>query len=145
MTEISEFVDKVHKILSSFGYKYTFTRTTSSDDYIWTLDFDTNKGTNPSQFSVCVFNGILKYEHKDKDKVGFYYSSVLYHFSPSGTHSLTTKPFGKKIDISKLKKFKFDNLYKWAECQSATYNNYTQVHKMKNIEERIKELSKDFK
>ncbi len=34
---------------------------------------------------------------------------------------------------------------KWAECQSSTYNNYTQVLKMKNIEQRIKELNKDFK
>lgn len=139
MTEISEFVDKVHKILSNFGYKYTFTRTTASDDYIWILDFDSSKGTNPSQLSICDFNGLLK------DKVYLYYSSVLYHFSPSGTHSLTTKPFEKKIDIKKLKKFKFDNLYKWAECQSSTYNNYTKVLKMKNIEERIKELNKDFK
>ena len=140
MTEICEFVDKVHKILSNFGYKYTFGSGTASDDYIWTLDFDSSKGTNPSQLSICDFKG-----EKDKDKVGFYYTSVLYHFSPSGTHSLTTKPFEKKIDIKKLKKFKFENLYKWAECQSSTYNNYTQVLKMKNIEERIKELNKDFK
>lgn len=139
MNEISEFVDKVHKILSNFGYKYTFTRTTASDDYIWTLDFDTNKYMNPSQLSICDFNGLLK------DKVVLYYSSVLYHFSPSGTHSLTTKPFEKKIAINKLKKFKFENLYKWAECQSSIYNNYTKVLKMKNIEERIKELNKDFK
>lgn len=137
MTEICKFVDSIHKILNTeFGYTYSFVRDKHGDNYSWFFDFDSGKYVCPSCLTITDKNG---------DSYDLSYTSVMYHFSPSGTHSLTSKHYNTKIKVKNLSKFKYDNLYKWAESQKSTYNNYTQVLKMKNIEQRIKEINKDFK
>lgn len=137
MTEISKFVDSIHKILNiEFGYTYYFVKDKQGDNYSWYFDFDTDKYVCPSCLTITV---------KNDECYDLSYTSVLYHFSPSGTHSLTSKHYNTKLKVKNLNKFKYENLYKWAESQKSTFNNYTQVLKMKNIEQRIKELNKDFK
>ena len=138
MTEICQFVDSIHKILNiEFGYTYSFVSDKHGYNYYsWYFDFDSVKSVCPSCLTITDKNG---------DCYDLSYTSVLYHFSPSGTHSLTSKHYNTKIKVKKLSKFKYENLYKWAESQKSIFNNYTQILKMKNIEQRIKELNKDFK
>lgn len=151
--EIKEFVEKVNKILSyEFGYTYKFVPANPRynnhcDEYIWTFDFDpnNNKGVCPSALYIQDFIGTSSVPGQSKGDIGLCYTSVLYHITPTGNHSLTTKSFDTKSNLKKLDKFNFEHLYIWAEGQKATFNNYTQILKMKNIEERIKELNKDFK
>lgn len=151
--ELKEFIEKVDQILRyKFGYTYSFVPANPSynnhcDEYIWTFDFDpdNNKGVCPSAMYIQDYIGTSNVPGHSKGNIGLCYTSVLYHITPTGNHSLTTKSFDTNTNLKKLEKFKFENLYKWAECQKSTYNNYTQILKMKNIEERIKELNKDFK
>lgn len=151
--ELKEFIEKVDQILRyKFGYTYRFVPANPKynnhcDEYVWTFDFDpyNNKGVCPSAMYIHDYIGTSNVPGHSKGNIGLGYTSVLYHITPTGNHSLTTKSFDTKSNLKKLEKFKFENLYKWAECQKSTYNNYTQILKMKNIEERIKELNKDFK
>lgn len=151
--ELKDFIEKVDQILRyKFGYTYSFEPANSSpcnhsNTYSWTFDFDpdNNKGVCPSALHIAVYTGTSPVPGQVKGKIGLFYTSVLYHITPTGNHSLTTKSFNTNSNLKKIEKFKFENLYKWAECQKSTYNNYTQILKMKNIEERIKEINKDFK
>lgn len=150
--ELKEFIEKVDQILRfNFGYTYSFEPANPSynynsngDSYNWTFDFDpnNNKGVCPSALSIVVYTGTR--DVPEKGKIGLFYTSVLYHITPTGNHSLTTKSFDTTSNLKKIEKFKFDNLYKWAECQKSIYNNYTQILKMKDIDKRLKELNKDF-
>ena len=148
--ELKEFLDKINLILcNKFGYEFSTQKSWNGvfEDYIWRFDFDKNKCTCPSDLTVRVFKEQIdttSYYHHDAGKIGLLYTSVLYHVSPSGNHSLTSKSFETTITPNKLDKFKFDNLYKWAECQKSIYNNYSQILKMKDIDKRLKELNKDF-
>ena len=144
---IYEFVDKVHKILSmTFGYTYKSSCNIDCDEYSWAFDFDPDntKGVCPSSLIIKIFNSKSRVQKYKEGTIGLCYTSVLYHITPTGNHSLTTKSFDTYTTLKKLEKFKYENLYKWAECQKGTYNNYTQIMKMKDIEKRIKELNKDF-
>lgn len=152
--ELKEFIEKVDQILRfNFGYTYKFEPANPSynynsngDSYNWTFDFDpnNNKGVCPSALSIVVYTGTSRVPNQEKGKIGLFYTSVLYHITPTGNHSLTTKSFDTTSNLKKIEKFKFDNLYKWAECQKSIYNNYTQILKMKDIDKRLKELNKDF-
>lgn len=151
--ELKEFVEKVDQILRyKFGYTYEYKQARPAynehcDSYIWTFDFDPNdnKGVCPSALHIQDYTGTSRVPGQEKGKIGLFYTSVLYHITPTGNHSLTTKSFDTYSNLKKLEKFKYDNLYKWAECQKSTYNNYTQILKMKDIDKRLKELNKDFK
>lgn len=150
--ELKEFIEKVDQILRfNFGYTYSFepanpsyNYSSNGDSYNWTFDFDpdNNKGVCPSALSIVVYTRTSC--GQEKGKIGLFYTSVLYHITPTGNHSLTTKSFDTTSNMKKIEKFKFDNLYKWAECQKSIYNNYTQILKMKDIDKRLKELNKDF-
>lgn len=149
--EIKEFVDKINLILcNKFGYVFSKQKNLDGSyvDYAWTFDFDKNKCTCPSDLTVRVFAeeiNLNSFYHSKAGKIDLHYISVIYHISPTGNNSLTSKPFEKTITPDKLDKFNFEHLYVWAEGQKATFNNYTQILKMKDIDKRIKELNKDFK
>lgn len=149
--EIKEFIDKINLILcNKFGYEFSKQKSWDSSfvDYTWKFVFDENKCTCPSNLTVRVFAKKIKlnsFNYRKAGKIDLLYISVIHHISPTGNNSLTSKPFEKTITPDKLDKFKFENLYVWAEGQKATFNNYTQILKMKDIDKRIKELNKDFK
>ena len=133
-----EFELKVGSILSNYGFVYEegmiwWAKTTR---HLWVSD------TKIPGKPEAVFEYSYDSEHRN---IYITYNSILYHFSPSGQHSITGKDYRQNFKEDGLKKFKWDVFEKWAKGQQETVSMAQKLAKENEIEKKIKAASKDFK
>lgn len=133
-----EFEQKVGMVLSNYGFTYSeamiYWRKTVR--HIWT-----NSSMMPGKPDA-----VFEYTY-DEDRRNIYisYYSIMYHYSPSGQHSITGKNYDQRYKETDIKKFKWETLEKWAKCQQETVSMARKLYKEYEIEKKMKAAAKDFK
>lgn len=134
-----EFIEKITGIIEKYGFEYSVEHkywSKQSDVYTWTC-YSGMPGKPDSKF-------FYSFDEKKKT-IYITYISVLYHFSPSGKHSLTSKDYWLDYNQETNKKFKWDVFEKWCCCQQETMNMSRKLQKEIVVERKIKEANKDFR
>lgn len=133
-----EFTEKITSIVVKYGFEYSVEQKYWSRQtvvYTWTC-FSGMPGKPDSKF-------IYSFDEKKKN-IYITYNSVLYHFSPTGNHSLTTKDYWIEYNQETNKKFKWDVFEKWCSSQQETMYMARKLQKEIIVERKLKEVKKDF-
>ena len=134
-----EFIEKITGIIEKYGFEYSVEQkywSKQTDIYTWTCHSDM-PGKPDAQF-------LYSFDEKKKT-IYITYNSVLYHFSPSGKHSLTSKDYFVSYNQETNKKFKCDVFEKWCSSQQETMYMARKLQKEIVVERKIKEANKDFR
>lgn len=134
-----EFIEKITGIIEKYGFEYSVEQkywSKQTDIYTWTCHSDM-PGKPDAQF-------LYSFDEKKKT-IYITYNSVLYHFSPSGKHSLTSKDYFISYNQETNKKFKWDVFEKWCSSQQETMYMARKLQKEIVVERKIKEANKDFR
>ena len=135
----AEFIEKITGIIEKYGFEYSVEQkywSKQTDIYTWTCHSDM-PGKPDAQF-------FYSFDEKKKT-IYITYNSVLYHFSPSGKHSLTSKDYFISYNQETNKKFKWDVFEKWCSSQQETMYMARKLQKEIVVERKIKEANKDFR
>lgn len=133
-----EFTEKITSIIEKYGFEYSVDRkywSSKTEIYTWTC-FSGMPGKPDAKF-------FYSFDEKKKT-IYITYISVLYHFSPTGKHSLTSKDYWIDYNQETNKKFKWDVFEKWCCSQQETMNMSRKLQKDIIVERKIKEANKDF-
>ena len=133
-----EFIEKITSIIEKYGFEYSEKQKywNKVTDYTWTC-YSNMPGKPDAKFFYSF--------DSHKKRIFITYNSVLYHFSPSGKHSLTSKDYMVNYNQETNKKFKWDVFEKWCSCQQDTMYMARKLQKEIVVERKIKEANKDFR
>ena len=132
-----EFTEKITSIIEKYGFEYSEEHKywSKDTDYTWTCH--SNMPGKPDSKFFYTFDS-------KKNRIFITYISVLYHFSPSGKHSLTSKDFMVNYNQETNKKFKWDVFEKWCSSQQETMYMARKLQKEIVVERNLKAANKDF-
>lgn len=132
-----EFIEKITSIIEKYGFEYSEEKVYRSweIDYTWTCY--SNMPGKPDAKFIYSFD-------THKKRIFITYISVLYHFSPSGKHSLTSKDYMVNYNQETNKKFKWDVFEKWCSSQQETMYMARKLQKEIVVERNLKAANKDF-
>lgn len=132
-----EFIEKITSIIEKYGFEYSEEQKYWSKqiDYTWTC-YSNMPGKPDAKFFYSF--------DTHKKRIFITYISVLYHFSPSGKHSLTSKDYMVNYNQETNKKFKWDVFEKWCSSQQETMYMARKLQKEIVVERNLKAANKDF-
>lgn len=132
-----EFTEKITSIIEKYGFEFGEEKVYLSGeiDYTWTCY--SNMPGKPDAKFIYSFDS-------HKKRIFITYNSVLYHFSPSGKHSLTSKDYMVNYNQETNKKFKWDVFEKWCSSQQETMYMARKLQKEIVVERNLKAANKDF-
>lgn len=133
-----EFEEKLTSIIEKYGFEYSLEHkywSSLTDIYTWTCH--SNMPGKPDSKFLYSFDS-------HKKRIFITYISVLYHFSPSGKHSLTSKDYSVNYNQETNKKFKWDVFEKWCSSQQETMYMARKLQKEIVVERNLKAANKDF-
>lgn len=132
-----EFTEKITSIIEKYGFEFGEEKVYLSGeiDYTWTCY--SNMPGKPDAKFIYSFDS-------HKKRIFITYNSVLYHFSPSGRHSLTSKDYMVNYNQETNKKFKWDVFEKWCSSQQETMYMARKLQKEIVVERNLKAANKDF-
>lgn len=132
-----EFTEKITSIIEKYGFEFGKEKVYWSGeiDYTWTC-YSNMPGKPDAKF-------IYSFDSR-KNRIFITYISVLYHFSPSGKHSLTSKDYMVNYNQETNKKFKWDVFEKWCSSQQETMYMARKLQKEIVVERNLKAANKDF-
>jgi hypothetical protein len=132
-----EFIEKITSIIEKYGFEYSEEKVYWSKvtNYTWTCY--SNMPGKPDAKFIYSFDS-------HKKRIFITYISVLYHFSPSGKHSLTSKDYMVNYNQETNKKFKWDVFEKWCSSQQETMYMARKLQKEIVVERNLKAANKDF-
>lgn len=133
-----EFEEKLTSIIEKYGFEYSVEHkywSCLTDIFTWTCK--SNMPGKPDAKFYYTFD-------KNKRAIYITYISVLYHFSPSGKHSLTSKDYMVNYNQETNKKFKWDVFEKWCSSQQETMYMARKLQKEIVVERNLKAANKDF-
>lgn len=132
-----EFTEQITSIIEKYGFEYSVEKNPWSKETVYTWTCYSNMPGKPDAKFLYSFDS-------RKKRIYITYISVLYHFSPSGKHSLTSKDYMVDYSQETNKKFKWDVFEKWCSCQQETMYMARKLQKEIVVERNIKAANKDF-
>lgn len=132
-----EFIEKITSIIEKYGFEYGEEKVYRNGEINYTWTCYSNMPGKPDAKFIYSFDS-------HKKRIFITYISVLYHFSPSGKHSLTSKDFMVNYNQETNKKFKWDVFEKWCSSQQETMYMARKLQKEIVVERNLKAANKDF-
>lgn len=132
-----EFIEKITSIIEKYGFEYGAEKVYWNGEINYTWTCYSNMPGKPDAKFIYSFDS-------HKKRIFITYISVLYHFSPSGKHSLTSKDYMVNYNQETNKKFKWDVFEKWCSSQQETMYMARKLQKEIVVERNLKAANKDF-